>query len=65
MNGVLTIALVFVAIVASLFCLSSSMCAVTRGPPGGNRMAYALLSLVSLAVAIGAVMFIGKLNRKS
>ena len=63
MNTVFTIALVLVVIVASLFCLSSSLCAV--GSSDGAQATYALVALVSLAIAIGAVMLIGKLNRKT
>jgi hypothetical protein len=65
MKIVATIALVFGVITASVVCLMSSTCAVLRGMPPGFRATYALISLFSLAAAIGGVMLIGKLNRKS
>jgi len=59
------IALVFVAIIASLVCLMSSMCAVSGGMSGGSRMGFVTFALVSFGVAIGSVLLIGKRNRKT
>jgi hypothetical protein len=65
MKIVATIALVFGVIIASAVCLMSSTCAVLRGVPPGVRATFALIALFCLAGAIGGVMLIGKLNRKS
>jgi hypothetical protein len=59
-----TIALGFVVLIAGLICLLSSLCAVSRGVAGGARTTYAMVALVSMGIAIGAVMAIGKINRK-
>jgi hypothetical protein len=61
-----TIALSLVVVVTALFCFGFSMCAV-RGAAdiGGSRITYALLDLVDIAIMVGAVMLIGKLNRKT
>jgi hypothetical protein len=59
-----TIALAFVVLIASLVCLLSSICAVSGGWSGSGRAGFAFTALVFLGVAIGAVMLIGKLNRK-
>ncbi len=71
MKIIATIFLGFVAIIASLGCLMSSMCAVSSGLNSvdrfhlGERLSFAVWALVSLAIAIGSVMLIGKLTRKS
>jgi hypothetical protein len=59
-----TIALSFVAFIASLSCLLSSICAVSGGSSASGRAAFAFTALVFLGIAIGAVMLIGQLNRK-
>ena len=69
MKSFATVVLVLVVIVASLICLLLSMCAVGGGlngggPNGGDRAVFAGCALVSLAVAVGGVMLIGKINRK-
>jgi hypothetical protein len=66
-----SIALGFVVVIASLLCLLSSICAVSSGLnsmdrfSSGERLSFAFCALVSLAIAVGAVMLIGKLNRKT
>jgi hypothetical protein len=65
MKIVTTIALVFGVIIASAVCLMSSTCAVSREVTPGLRAASALLALFSLAGAIGGVMLIGKLNKRT
>jgi hypothetical protein len=60
-----TIALSLVVIVTALFCFGFSMCAIRGGGDiGGSRITYALLDLLGIAIMVGAVMLIGKLNRK-
>jgi hypothetical protein len=56
--GVLGVAVV----IASLVCLLSSMCAAAGGVNGSDRAGFALCALVSLGVAIGGIVLIGKLN---
>jgi len=65
MKIVATVALVFGVIIASVVCLISSTCAVSRGTPLGPRATFALIALFSLAGAIGGVMLIGKLNKRT
>lgn len=60
-----TIALAFVVLIASLVCLLSSICALSGGWSGSGRAGFAFTALIFLGIAIGAVMLIGKLNRKS
>ena len=60
-----TIALGFVVLIASLMCLLSSICAVSGGWSGNSHAGFAFTALISLGIAIGAVMLIGQLNRKS
>ena len=65
MKIVATIALGFAVIIASMVCLSASMCAVSKGITPGDRATSALIALCSLAGAIGGVMLIGKLNKRT
>ena len=63
MKTIATIVLGLVVGIASLICFLSSMCAVNGGLNGGGRAGFAICALVSLGVAIGGVMLIGKINR--
>ena len=65
MKVVATVALGFGVMIASLFCLMSSTCAVSRGVTPGDRITFALIALFALAGAIGGVMLIGKLNKRT
>jgi hypothetical protein len=60
-----TVALVFGVIIASVVCLMSSTCAVSKGITQGDRATFALVALFCLACAIGGVMLIGKLNKRT
>jgi hypothetical protein len=48
---------------ASIVCFFSSICAVGGGWNGAGRAGYSIWALISLAVAIGGVTLIGKLNK--
>jgi hypothetical protein len=50
--------------IAALVCLLSSMCAVSGGFQSGQRLGFALCALISLAIAVGGAMTIGKINRR-
>jgi hypothetical protein len=51
--------------VAALLCRLSSICtASSLGANDNTTASYALIALVSLAIAVGGVMLIAKLNRK-
>jgi hypothetical protein len=63
MKVLATIVLGFVVLVASLVCLLSSICAASGGSSASGRVGFALTALISLGIAIGAVMLIGKINR--
>ena len=54
-----------VVAVAGLVCLLSSMCTVTGGFSSGDRTGFAVLALISLAIAVGGAMLIARINRKS
>ncbi len=60
MKIIATIVLGLIVGLASIFCLLCSVCAVSAGAKGGIA---AIFALGSLAVAIGGVMLIGKINR--
>jgi hypothetical protein len=61
-----TIVLSLVVIVTAPLCFGFSVCAIRGGGDvGGSRITYALLDLVCIAIMVGAVMLIGKLNRKT
>jgi divalent metal cation (Fe/Co/Zn/Cd) transporter len=51
--------------VAGLVCLMSSMCSVAGDFSSRDRMSFAALAIVALAIAVGGVMWIGKINRKT
>jgi hypothetical protein len=53
-----------IVVVAALAFLLSSLCAVSTGWSGGGRAGFALTALIFLAIAVGGVMLIAKLNRK-
>jgi len=65
MKIVAIIALGFAIMIASLFCLMASTCAVSKGVTPGDRITFALIALFALAGAIGGVMLIGKLNKRT
>lgn len=66
MKTIASIALGLVVLFASLAFLMSSLCAVSGGlNSGGGRAAFALVAAISLGIAIGSVMLIGKINRRS
>jgi len=60
-----TIVVGLIVALASIVCFFSSICAVGGGWSGTGRAGYSISALVSLAVAIGGVMIIGKLNKKT
>jgi hypothetical protein len=68
MKFIAIIMLAIVVIASSIFCLLCTTCAVTGSGLGslsiGARIFYAVLALVALAVAAGAVTLIGKLQRE-
>jgi len=57
-----TIGLSIAVIIASLFCYLSSTCAVAS-TASSDRTMFVFFALVFLAVAIGGVMRIAKINR--
>ena len=66
MKTLATIILAFVAIIASLFFVLSSVCAFSGGFTGtGDRPPYIVCAIIALAVIIGAIFAISKINRKS
>jgi ABC-type Na+ efflux pump permease subunit len=52
-----------VVIIASLFCLLSSTCALSSNTTG-DRAVFGFLALVALGVAVGGVMLIAKISRE-
>ncbi|MGD0268752.1 MAG: hypothetical protein ABSB14_06785 [Candidatus Sulfotelmatobacter sp.] len=60
-----TIALGIIVAVAGLLSLLFSICAVSGGWSINGRAGLALTSLIFLGIAVGGVMLIAKLNRKS
>lgn len=66
MKTLATVILAFVAIIASLFFVLSSICSFTGGFTGtGDRPSYISCAIVALAVIIAAMFAISKINRKS
>jgi len=60
MKALATIVLGFIVAIASISCLLCSVCGFAFAKGGGTFLIFAL---ISLAVAIGGVMAIGKINR--
>jgi hypothetical protein len=60
-----TIALSFVVMITAFACFWFSMCAVGGdGGMGGTRLSYAVADAIDIAIMVGAVMLIAKLNRR-
>jgi hypothetical protein len=63
MKIVFTILIGFVVLIAALLFASFSMCAVGSGIPFGTRATLLFIALASLAVMIGGVYLIARINR--
>lgn len=59
-----TIVIGFVVLLAALFFFGYSLCAVSSGVSTSDRTVSVVVALVSLAVIIGGVSAIGRLNKR-
>jgi hypothetical protein len=50
--------------IAAVVCFFSSICTVSGGVTSGDRMSFAVWAIISLAIAVGGAMLIGKINRE-
>lgn len=65
MKTLATIALTFVVLIGAFACFWFSICAVGGdGGMGGSRISYALMDLIDIAIMVGAVLVIAKLNKR-
>jgi hypothetical protein len=63
MNIVFTIVIGLAVLVATIFFLSCSLCAVSGGLSGQGRAISVVLALVSLGVMVGGVFLIARINQ--
>ncbi len=64
MKTITTIAFGLVVLLAAVFFLLGSLCTVDRGMPGDFVAVGAVVALISLAVMIGGIILIARINRK-
>ena len=58
-----TIVIGFAVLIATLFFLSCSICAVSSGMSGQGRAISVIFALVSLGVMVGGLYLIGAVNK--
>jgi hypothetical protein len=63
MNAVFTILIGFVVLITAVLFAGFSICALGSGIPAGTRATILLLGLANLAVMIGGVYLIARINR--
>ncbi len=64
MKVIATIALSLAVLVASLFFLACSLCAMGTNAPLSDRATFGLLAMVSLVVIAGGIFLIARIHRK-
>jgi hypothetical protein len=64
MNIIISIVIGFAVLIAALFFLSCSICAVSGGLSGLGRAISGLIALISFGVMIGGVYIIAHINRR-
>ena len=65
MKTLATIALSFVVLITGFACFCFSICAIGGdGGIGGSRLSYAVADLIDIAIMVGAILLIAKLNRR-
>ena len=65
MKTLATIALAFVVLLTAFAGFWFSICAIGGdGGMGGTRLSYAVADLIDIAIMVGAVLLIAKLNKR-
>ena len=66
MKTLATIALAFVVLITAFAGFWFSICAIGGdGGMGGARLSYAIADLIDIAIMVGALLLIAKLNKKA
>ena len=64
MKTVATIALAFVVLITAFVCFWCTICAVSSGFSASDRWSFAIADLIDIAIMVGAVLVIARLNKK-